>query len=229
MTLTPRETLDRQLKKLNDEILLLSSMVIQATIDAVDSLKNRDLNKAQRTYDGDQKINAKRFEIENTVMILIATQQPMGRDVRFLASVFEISNELERMGDYAKGIARICLMMADQPPIKPIMDIPRMCEATVAMLERAITAFTTNDVALAHEIPREDDYVDGLYDQVMRVLITYMISDPTVINRSNYLIWAAHNLERMADRVTNICERTIYVVTGEMKELKNSDDELDQA
>ena len=229
MTLTPRETLDRQLKKLNDEILLLSSMVIQATIDAVDSLKNRDLNKAQRTYDGDQKINAKRFEIENTVMILIATQQPMGRDVRFLASVFEISNELERMGDYAKGIARICIMMADQPPIKPIMDIPRMCEATVAMLERAITAFTTNDVALAHEIPREDDYVDGLYDQVMRVLITYMISDPTVINRSNYLIWAAHNLERMADRVTNICERTIYVVTGEMKELKNSDDELDQA
>ncbi len=228
MTLTPRETLDRQMKKLGDDLLLMGSMVTHATIDAVDALKKRDIPKAHRTYDGDQKINAKRFEIENDVMVLIATQQPMGRDVRYLASVFEIANELERMGDYAKGIARICIMMADQPPVKPLVDIPRMANATTDMLHRTLEAFANNDVEVAREIPLEDDYVDGLYNQVLRELITYMIADPTVIDRANHLMWAAHNLERMADRVTNICERIIYIATGEMIEIKASDDEQNE-
>jgi phosphate transport system protein len=228
MSLIPRDTLDRQTKKLYDEILLLGSMVELATNDAIDALKRRDYQKAQRVYLGDKKINAKRFEIENDVMVIIATQQPMARDVRILASIFEVANELERMGDYAKGIARICLMMADQPPIKPLVDIPVMAETTIKMLKSALEAFISANSEVAIEIPKEDEYVDGLYNQVLRELITYMIADPSVINRANYLMWAAHNLERMADRVTNICERTIYVATGNMQEIKSSDDEMNE-
>jgi phosphate transport system protein len=229
MTITnPRGTLDNQIKRLYDDILLLGSMIEHATHDAVEALKKRDLKKAHRTYDGDKKINTKRFEIESNVMVLIATQQPMARDVRLLASAFEVANELERMGDYAKGIARICIMMADQPLVKPLIDIPRMADKTIDMLHRALEAFTSGDVESAKAIPEEDDQVDALYNQVIRELITYMIADTSTINRANYLIWAAHNLERMADRVTNICERTIYVETGEMVEIKRSDDEQDE-
>jgi phosphate transport system protein len=230
MTLTPRETLNRQMKKLNDDLLFLGSMVIHATIDAVAALNKRDLAKARRTYDGDTKINSKRYEIENNVMVLIATQQPMGRDVRFLASAFEVANELERMGDYAKGIARICIMMADHPPLHHRVEIPQMSESTTNMLQRALDAFSTGDIEAARSIPKEDDLIDSLYNEVFRGLITKMVTDPTAINQANYLMWAAHNLERMADRVTNICERTVYVVTGRFEEIKSSDDEQqDQA
>jgi phosphate transport system protein len=223
----PRSTLDNQIQNLFDEILLLSSMVETATHDAVDALKRRDLRKARRTYDGDKAINTKRFEIENQVMVLISTQQPMARDARILASVFEVASELERMGDYAKGIARICLLMANQPPVKPLVDIPRMAEKAVDMLHRAIDAFINADAETAKQIPEEDDDVDVLYNQVIRELITYMIADTSTINRANFLIWAAHNLERLADRVTNICERTIYIATGLLEEIKVSDDEQD--
>jgi phosphate transport system protein len=223
-----RETLDHQIQKLKDDILLLGSMVEKATLDAVEALKKRDIKRARQIYDADEKINAKRFEIENNVMVLIATQQPMARDVRILSSAFEVANELERIGDYAKGIARICILMADQPPVKPLVDIPRMAEHTSDMLHRALDAFVNADAETARQIPKEDDVVDGLYNQVIRELITYMIADTSVINRANYLMWAAHNLERMADRVTNICERTIYVATGIMAEIKSSDDEQDE-
>ncbi len=225
MTVNPRETLDRHLHHLFDEILYMGSLVETATINAVDALKHRDINKAHRIYEGDQIINDKRFEIEKNVMVLISTQQPMARDARILSSVFEVANELERIGDYAKGISRICILMADKPPVKPLIDIPRMAETAVNMLHQALDAFTSFNAELAREIPKEDDLVDNLYNQVIRELVTYMIADPSVINRANYLMWAAHNLERMADRVTNICERTIYVVTGQLEEIKTSDDE----
>ena len=225
MTLIHRDTLDRQTNRLYEEILHLGSMVELATTDAVDALKRRDYQKARRVYKGDKTINAKRYEIEKDVMVTIATQQPMARDVRILASIFEIANELERMGDYAKGIARICILMADHPPVKSLVDIPFMADITIKMLHHALEAFTSSNLETAREIPKEDDYVDALYNQVIRELITYMIADPSVINRANYLMWAAHNLERMADRVTNICERTIYIVTGKIEEIKSSDDE----
>ena len=225
MTVNPRETLDRQLHRLFDEILFMGSMVENATLDAVEALKQGDLTKAQQVYDGDKEINNKRFEIEKEVMVIISTQQPMARDARILSSIFEVANELERIGDYAKGIGKICLLMADHPPVKPLIDIPRMANTAVKMLSKALNAFTTFNSQLAREIPKEDNLVDDLYNQVMRELVTYMIADPSVISRANYLMWAAHNLERMADRVTNICERTIYVVTGQMEEIKPSDDE----
>lgn len=223
----PRETLDRKIRHLLDEILVIDSMVENATISAVDALKNRDLKLAQQVYDGDRAVNAKRFELENECMNTIATQQPiMARDLRQLASILEVVGEIERMGDYAKGIARICLMMGSEPPVKPLIDIPRMADICVSMLHRAVGAFVEKDAATARAIPPEDDLVDALYNDVYHDLVAIMIKDPSTIDRANYLMWAAHNLERMADRVTNICERTIYIVTGEMKEISTSDDEF---
>jgi len=223
----PRETLDRKIRHLLDEFLVLDSMIEQATIDAVDALKQHDLAAARKSYIYDEKVNAKRFEIENELMITIATQQPiMAGDLRLLASLLEVVSELERMGDYAKGIAKICLMVGDQPHVKPLIDIPRMAEIAVSMLHRAVGAFIDKDVETARAIPQEDDMVDSLYNQVYHELLEIMLADPTTIDRANYLMWAAHNLERLADRVTNICERTIYVATGELMEIKSSDNEF---
>ncbi|HLF89085.1 MAG TPA: phosphate signaling complex protein PhoU [Anaerolineales bacterium] len=221
-----RETFDRQLRKLKDDILVMGSMVEQATLDAAKALKTRDTKAAQRVYEDDQWINQKHLQIENDCVMLIATQQPMARDVRFLASMLEVSTELERMGDYAKGIARIHLIIKDDPFTHPVTEIVQMAETATRMLHQALGAFVNNDLETANAIPLEDDIVDELYNQFHHQLIEKMIEKPEIIDRANYLLWAAHNLERMADRVTNICERTIYVNTGILKEIASSDDEM---
>jgi phosphate transport system protein len=149
----------------------------------------------------------------------------MAGDLRLMASILEVTGELERMGDYAKGIATICIRLGDEPLVKPLIDIPRMCDIAVSMLNRAVSAFIHVDPIAARQIPLEDDQVDHLYNQVYRELVTIMFTDPSTIDQANLLMWAAHNLERLADRVTNICERTIYIATGEMKEIRDSDDE----
>ena len=214
-----RKTFENELQQVKDEILVLGSMVEQAVADSMDALKKRDVKASQKIYEQDRKINEKRFAIENHLMVLIATQQPMAHDLRLLASSMEIISELERMGDYAKGIATINIRMGDEPLLKPLIDLPRMATIASGMLHRALTAFITEDAEAARAIPAEDDEVDGLYTQIYRELMTFVIQDPKVIERANMLLWAAHNMERMADRVTNICERTVFVVTGEIKEL----------
>ncbi len=224
--LNPRETLERQTKELLDEILIMGSMVEQAISDSVEALKKRDIDTSRRIYTEDQRINEKHFEIENKTLTLIATQQPVARDLRLLAAILEVATELERIGDYAKGIARINILMGSAPLVKPLIDIPRMAELGLDMLHRALGAFVNRDIDTARAIPKEDDTIDALYNQVYRELLTYMIADPTTIDRSTYLLWAAHNLERLADRVTNICERVVYVVTGEILEMDISDDEF---
>lgn len=221
-----RKTFENEIQQLRDEILLLGSMVEQATLSSVEALKKRDTNWSERIILEDKRINEKRFKLENEVMILIATQQPMARDLRVIASILEVISELERMGDYAKGIAVINLRMGEQSLLKPLVDIPRMAQKGTDMLHRALTAFVNEDAETARAIPAEDDEVDMLYDQVYRELMTYVMADPKNIERANYLLWAAHNLERFADRVTNICERTVFVVTGEYKETRPSYDEL---
>jgi phosphate transport system protein len=221
-----RKTFESELQKVKDDVLLLGSMVEQTILDSVAALKKRDLKAAERILLFDREINTKRFAIENKLMVLIATQQPMAHDLRLLASSMEIISELERMGDYAKGIANINLRMGDQPLLKPLIDIPRMAEIGVSMLHRALTAFATEDLDLARAIPVEDDQVDGLYNQIYRELMTIVIQDPKTIERANWLLWVAHNLERVADRVTNICERTVFIATGEMTEIKATDDEF---
>jgi len=221
-----RKTFENEIQQVKDDVLLLGSMVEQAILNSVDALKKRDIKAAHEILKADALINQKRFEIENKLMILIATQQPMAHDLRLLASCMEIISELERMGDYAKGIANINIRMGDAPLLKPLIDVPRMAKIGVDMLHEALTAFVNEDIETAKSIPVKDDEVDALYNQVYRELMTYVIADPKTIERANWLLWVAHNLERFADRVTNICERTIFIVTGEMAEIKNSDDEF---
>ena len=219
-----RETFDRELQRLQDEVLVLGSLVEKAIVESVEVLKRRDLDGARRLIAEDRRvINEKRFAIESESLTLIATQQPMAGDLRVLAAVIEIAHELERMGDYAKGIAKINLMMGDEPLLKPLIDIPLMAEKARSMLHQALEAFVRRDVELARAIPKQDDEVDALYNQVYRDLLALMMQNPSDIDRATYLLWVAHNLERTADRVANICERVIFMVTGEMVEMDVDD------
>ena len=222
-----RKTFEHEIQHVKDEVLLLGSMVEHAIINSVEVLKKRDIKGAQKIIIEDREINRKRFDIENQLMILIATQQPMAHDLRLLASTMEIISELERMGDYAKGIASINIRMGEETLLKPLIDIPRMAQIGASMLHRSLTAFVKEDVEAAQAIPAEDDEVDALYTQIYRELMLFIIQDPRSIERANWLLWVAHNLERVADRVTNICERTIFIATGEMSEIKDSNDEFD--
>ena len=221
-----RLNLDRKIKNMQNEILIIDSMVESAALGAIRALKDQDLDAAANLYKADAQINARRFALEKECMITIATEQPiMASDLRLVASVLEVVNELERMGDYAKGIARVCLRIGKQPHIKPIVDLPHMAQIVVDMLHRAIAAFVAQDVETARQIPREDNQVDALYQKIYNELIDVVTRDPSAAGQANLLMWAAHNLERMADRVTNICERTIYIHTGEMVEIDVNDDE----
>ena len=219
-----RETFDRELQRLQDEVLVLGSLVENAIIESVELLKRRDTEGARRLIREDRRvINEKRFAIESEALTLIATQQPMAGDLRIIAAVIEIAHELERMGDYAKGIAKINVMMGDEPLLKPLIDVPLMAEKGRDMLHRALEAFVNRDVELARAIPKEDDEVDNLYNQVYRELLSMMMENPRDIDRATYLLWVAHNLERTADRVANICERVIFMVTGEFVEMDVDD------
>ena len=214
-----RVLFEQRMQALLDDLIALGSMVEDALLAAIQALKERDFQASERIIAEDKGINQKRYDIEKEALVLIATQQPMATDLRVLASVLEIATELERMGDYAKGIANINLMIGEEPLMKPLIDLPRMAEMAASMLRRALDAFVRRDVGTARRIIAEDDEVDALYDQVYRELITYILQDPRYISQATYLLWAAHNVERTADRVTNICERTIFVVTGELTDL----------
>ena len=201
-------------------------MVEEALVASVDALKRRDLEKARQIIDADHAVNGARFAIEHETLGVIARQQPMAVDLRTLAAVLEITTELERIGDYAKGIARITIRMGIEPFVKPLIDIPRMAEKARNMLHRALQAFFDRDVELARAIPVEDDEMDALYGQIYRELTTYIIADPKLVDRASYLIWVAHNLERAADRVANICERVIFLVTGVIMEFNGDRDKI---
>jgi phosphate transport system protein len=223
-----RQTFENEIQQVKDEVLLLGSMVEHAIMASVEALKKRDIKGAEKIIADDAEINKKRFAIESQLMILIATQQPMAHDLRLLASTMEIISELERMGDYAKGIANINIRMGEEKLLKPLIDVPRMAQIGTNMLHRSLTAFVNEDVEAARAIPAEDDEVDALYTQIYRELMLFIIQDPKSIERANWLLWVAHNLERVADRVTNICERTIFIATGEMTEIKSSSNEFDK-
>jgi len=217
-----RTTFHKKLREIQDEVLVMGSMVEKALMSSVKALKERDLELAQQIITDDIKVNKKRFEIEEKCIQLIATQQPMASDLRTIISALNIVSEVERIGDHAEGIAKIVLMIGDEPPLKPLIDIPRMTEKTVDMLHRSLDTFVKGEADTARKIVTEDDEVDNLYDQVFRELLTFMAEDPKTITRATRLIWVAHNLERSADRVTNICERVVYMVTGKMEELEIS-------
>ena len=223
----PRQTFHHNIEALQDKILLMGSRVEGALADAVIALKKRDHKVCRQIIAHDQTINEARYELEGGTLMLIATQQPMARDLRTLAAVLEIASELERIGDYAKGIANISLMIGDDPLVKPLIDVPAMAEICVDMLHRALDAFVQDDDQAAEAIAKEDDQIDALYNQVYRELMTYVIADPKTIEQVSYLLWVAHNLERAADRVTNICERVIFTVTGELIDIGSENEGLE--
>jgi phosphate transport system protein len=217
-----RTAFERQLTEIQEDMLILAGMVETAIERSIDALKNRDIGLARQIIADDTKINHKRYDTEEKCLELIATQQPLASDLRTIAAVLHIIVDLERMGDYAEGNAKIALMLADEPPVKPYIDIPRMAQIANRMLMDSLEAFNERDADRARRICDEDDEVDALYDQVYRELLTFMLNDPKIIERATYLIWVAHNLERIADRVTNICERVVFLVEGHFEELNVS-------
>jgi phosphate transport system protein len=217
-----RTAFEQQLVEIQEEMLLLATMVDSAIERSIAALKERDIELARRVISDDARINRKRYDIEERCLELIATQQPLASDLRAIVSVLYIIVDLERMADHAEGIAKVAVMLADEPPLKPYIDIPRMAEIARRMLMASLEAFKDRDPARARAVCAEDDEVDALYDQVYRELITDMVHDPKTIERATHLTWVAHNLERIADRVTNICERVVYLVEGKISEMNVS-------
>lgn len=217
-----REAFEENIKELEQELIGMGEMVIRAVGRSVEALKSRNKDEAKRIISDDLLINKKRWDIEEKCINLIATQQPVATDLREIIALLNIITDLERMGDHAEGIAKIVILLGDEPLVKPLIDIPRMADKTVGMIKKSLEAFVKRDAKTARTICKEDDEVDRLYDQVYRELFAFMIEDPTTITRATYLIWTAHNLERIADRVTNICERIVFLVTGTMEEISVS-------
>ncbi len=217
-----REAYHKSLKDVQDDVMKMSGMVSKALRDSMEALKQRDFETSRRIIDDDNLINRKRFDIEEKCLLLIATQQPMAVDLRVLAAVINIITDLERIGDHAEGIAKINISIGDEPLVKPLRDIPQMSELGLSMLDRCMKAFLNRDLEAARQVCHDDDEVDALYDQTYRELLLVMIENPRTIQGATYLIWAAHNLERIADRVTNIAERVVFMVTGKMEEMNIS-------
>ncbi len=214
-----RGTFERELQDLQDRLLALGSEVGENIVKAVDVLEQRDSIGARRLIAADEDVNRKRIEIMTDALVLIATQQPMASDMRIIASIIEITGELERINDYSKGIAKNSLLIGSVPLPDVIGHMPEMASKTMIMLRRALEASSQRDAELAQAIPEDDDEIDALFNKTYRVLLTYVADNPGSYELINYLEWALHNLERAADRVINICEWVVYNVTGEYVEM----------
>jgi len=210
------QNFQKQLSGIKDEVLAMGYLTENSLDRAIEALKKRDLTAAHRIMADDTKIDEKRFEIENKCIDLIAAKCPAKSDLLIIMSINSIVTELERIGDYAEGIAKIVVMIGDEPPLKPLIDIPRMAEITIEMIKGSLKSFVEADTKMAMQVVSMDSIVDSLYDQIFRELLTFMMADPKTINRATRLMWVAHNLERSADRATNICERVIYTITGKI-------------
>ena len=219
-----RAAFEKNLKELQHELFEMAAMVNTALDRSIDALKKRDVETAKQIKSDDIHINNKRWQLEEKCIHLIATQQPVASHLRQIIAVLNIITELERMGDHAEGIAKIIIKLNGEPPVKPLIDIPRMAQISTEMTSGSLHAFADRDINKARKIIARDDEVDELYHQILRELITIMIEDPRTITRCTYLMWTAHNIERIADRVTNICERIVFLVTGEVKENISADE-----
>lgn len=224
-TIHARAALDEGMVALQRQLRTLASLVDLAIERSVRALDRLDRTAAEGVIDDDARINQLRYRIEADAVHLIAKQQPIASDLRLIVAVLSVLPELERIGDYCAGIGKIVLLHEDRPLLKPLVDVPRMAAVCREMLRDAVDAFIARDAEKARAVALRDDEVDRLYDQVYRELLTFMLQDPRTIDRATWLIWVAHNLERIADRVQNICERTIYEVTGVMKEFTYQGDD----
>lgn len=217
--MSTRTVFTQDLRELLNEVMILGSMVEQAIDEAIVALREQDVERARTVIDGDAEINRRRWQLEEDALRLMALQAPMASDLRRIAAVMHVATDLERMADHAEGVSELVIRTADEPLLKPLLDIPRMATIARQMLLDAVEAFVEDDASAARAIAERDDDVDQLYDQIYHELLTYMLADPTTISRATHLLWAAHNIERIADRVTNICERVVFVVNGTIEEL----------
>ncbi len=217
-----RDLFNAELRQIQDDVLALGSMAEKAILDSMEALRDGDAVWSRKLIEDDEKINARRFAIENRTMFVLASQQPMATDLRSIASVLYIITDLERIADHAEGIARINILMGEETLPRKLGYVPAMADRAVAMLRNSLKAYLDHDVEAARQICDADDEVDRLQDSVYEECIKQMISDPSTVQRNTYLIWTAHNLERIADRCTNICERVVYTATGHMDELNVS-------
>jgi phosphate transport system protein len=214
-----RAMLDRELADINERILRVGVLVDAAIEGSMQALAKRDHDLARQVNAGDAAVNALRFEIEEACLALIARQQPAAGDLRAVLAAFSIVTDLERMGDHAAGIARTVLHMGTEPLLKPLIDLPRMAETCREMLRQALQAYVERDAEKASAIVAMDDTIDALYTQIFREILSFMVEDPRTTSRGLYLLFTAHNLERVGDRVTNIVERILFMTSGEMREL----------
>jgi len=217
-----REGFHRRIQELERDVMAMGAMVIDAVQRSVEALGDLNAEKARQVIAYDVKVDQKRWELEDLCVDLIATQQPVASDLREIIATLSIVRDLERIGDYAEGIGKIVLLHGHEPLVRPLRYLPIMARRAVGMLDRSLQAFVQRDAKAARAICDEDDEVDNLYDQAYHDLIGTMIRDPSVITRATYLIWAAHNVERIADRATNIAESVVYLVTGTPMELNVS-------
>jgi phosphate transport system protein len=217
-----RGTLDREMTQIKDDVVRMGSMVEQAVQNAVLALKGRDVEMARQIIADDDTINSLRYAIEEQSLATIATQQPVATDLRTIIAAMHIAIEMERMADHAEGIAHLVIRMADEPLLKPLIDLPRMADVACEMLTASLDAFVARDPDAAKAVAPRDDEIDQLYDQIFRELLTYMLQDPSNINRATFLLWVAHNIERIGDRITNVSERVVFMTTGVLQELNGS-------
>lgn len=217
-----REAYHKDLEKLEEDLMAMAKAGGRAVLKSIDALESRDLEASQAIVDEDKFINERRFKIEEQAMLLLATQQPMASDLRTLAAILNVITDLERIGDYAAGNAKVSLMIGDRELIRPVVDMREMAKLGCSMLERCMEAFKNRDAETARKICSEDDKVDEIYDRIYKDLVLMMVESPGIIQRATYMMWASHNLERVADRVTNIAERVVFMVTGKMEEMGSS-------
>lgn len=207
--------IQESLKELQGKLNEMAEMVVDSVNGSIESLVDKDLERAKQIRKEDKRINSIRWDIEEECIHLIATQQPMASDLRELIALLNVITELERIGDYAAGISKLTILIGDEKHVKSLIDIPRMKDIAVDMIENSMKAYINRDAKSARMIHSQDDDIDELYEQINRELITYMIEKPSTITQCTYIVWIAHNIERMGDRVTNICERIIYLASGE--------------
>jgi len=219
-----RQMLDNDLQRMQEDLLRMGSLIDGAITRAMRALSVRDTRLAREIIADDGTINALRFQLEDNCLTTIATQQPTAVDLRKIVATVILASELERMGDYAAGIAKTVLRMGDEPLLKPLVDMPRMAEEDRLMLHDALDAYVARDAEKARAVATRDDVVDNLYNQIFREILTYILEDPTTTTRALYLLFSAHNLERIGDRVVNIAERVIFMTSGEMRELNAGPD-----
>ena len=228
---TGRQDFDRDLGRLEAELILMSGLVEQAIFNSLNALKNRDLERSQTVIDEDDRIDETELEIERSCIELLRREAPMAGDLRRIVASLHIAGELERIGDYAEGIAKISITMGDEPPLKELIDIPRMGDRAISMLKHSLEAFLTRDPdkaeATAMGVGPHDHAVDAMYANIQSELMELMRQDPENVETGTYLMWAAHNVERIADRATNIAERVVFQATGKLVRVGGDDDDAE--